>query len=107
MEGFFAVLAIIWSILCLILFFKIWHMTNDVSIIKELLHNNVMILNNIEKSHKTSVVNGINIGDRLKVKETGEYVVVSAIDNIGSNTIYECTTSDGKKDFYNDELIKE
>ena len=31
------VLGIVWSILCIILFFKIWRMTNDVSIIKDLL----------------------------------------------------------------------
>ena len=33
MEGFIYVIALIWSILSLILFFKIWGMTNDVETI--------------------------------------------------------------------------
>lgn len=35
METFILILAIVWSILCLILFFKIWGMTNDVRKILE------------------------------------------------------------------------
>ena len=34
MEIFIAVLALVWSILCLILFFKVWGMTNDVKELK-------------------------------------------------------------------------
>ena len=37
MEILYLVLALVWSILCLILFFKIWVMTNDVAIIKDFL----------------------------------------------------------------------
>ncbi len=42
-EGFvflyviIGILCIIWSILCLVLFFKIWGMTNDIRKIKEFL----------------------------------------------------------------------
>lgn len=37
METIILILAFVWSILCLILFFKIWGMTSDVAEIKELL----------------------------------------------------------------------
>ncbi len=37
MEIIYLVLAIVWSVLCIILFFKIWGMTNDVREIKEKL----------------------------------------------------------------------
>lgn len=39
METIILILAFVWSILCLILFFKIWGMTSDVAEIKELLKN--------------------------------------------------------------------
>ena len=102
MENFFVVLALIWSILCLILFFKIWRMTNDVCIIKDLMHRLVA-----DKASKKSIASVFNIGDKLKVKETGEYVTVGSIDVMGSNVLYECNTSEGKKDFCKEELIKE
>ena len=35
METFILILSIVWSILCLVLFFKIWGMTNDVKKILE------------------------------------------------------------------------
>ena len=40
MEGisiFISILAIVWSILCLILFFKIWGMTNNVQEIRDFI----------------------------------------------------------------------
>ena len=37
MGFIYLLLALVWSILCLILFFKVWGMTNDVRIIKDLL----------------------------------------------------------------------
>lgn len=40
MEFFIGILALIWSILCLVLFFKIWGMTNDVREILDCLKNN-------------------------------------------------------------------
>lgn len=35
METFIAIVVIVWSILCLVLFFKLWGMTNDVKKILE------------------------------------------------------------------------
>ena len=37
MNTLFEVLALVWSVLCLILFFKIWGMTNDVKEIRDFL----------------------------------------------------------------------
>ena len=51
MEGyieFLSILGIVWSILSIILFFKIWGMTNDV---KEINHNLFEIAKFIEESH--------------------------------------------------------
>lgn len=39
MNTLFEVLALVWSVLCLILFFKIWGMTNDVKELKEYFLN--------------------------------------------------------------------
>ncbi len=37
MESFVAFLLTVWSVVCLILFFKVWRMTNDVRAIREKL----------------------------------------------------------------------
>ncbi len=47
-ELFLAIIGLIWTILCLILFFKIWGMTKDV---KEINHNIYEIGKFIEESH--------------------------------------------------------
>ena len=39
MEGFFGFLALIWSVLCIILFFKVWNMCNNVQRIREILED--------------------------------------------------------------------
>lgn len=52
METIFLILAIVWSILCLILFFKIWGMTSDVAEIKELLRNRPLQINTPEPQNK-------------------------------------------------------
>ena len=43
-----AIIGLIWTILCLILFFKIWGMTKDV---KEINHNIYEIAKFMEESH--------------------------------------------------------
>ena len=37
MDTLYLLLAIVWSILCLILFFKVWGMTDDVNFIKKMM----------------------------------------------------------------------
>ena len=38
---FISLLGLVWGVLCLVLFFKVWGMTNDVEEIKELLKGNL------------------------------------------------------------------
>lgn len=38
MEALISVVAVVWSILCIILFFKIWGMCNNISAIRDILH---------------------------------------------------------------------
>ena len=56
MEGFsifISILAIVWSILSIILFFKVWGMTNDVRTIKELMEKGFSFApNNVVKEQK-------------------------------------------------------
>ena len=51
MEVLIAFLSIIWSILCLILFFKIWGATNDIAEMKDMMHS---FLNNYTNSNRPS-----------------------------------------------------
>ena len=95
MEGFIIFLAIIWSILCFILFIKIWIMTNHVSNIKDTLSNIAQKLN-INKNFDENTealkrkipkdydkrLESIQIGDKVRIKESGNIV---SVENIGSN----------------------
>ena len=38
MEVFFIILSLLWSVLCIVLFFKIWGMTNDVRAMRDALN---------------------------------------------------------------------
>ena len=72
-------IVIVWSILNIILFFKIWGMTNDVKAIKErLLHGNSKI--NVDS-------NKFKIGDFVVYKDTNETLVI--IDTYKDST-YSC-----------------
>ena len=51
-EVFLAIITIIWSILCIVLFFKIWGMTNNVKRIMELLSIQFGYNEIKSKSHK-------------------------------------------------------
>lgn len=41
MEVLISVVAVVWSILCIILFFKIWGMCNNISAIRDILHKSI------------------------------------------------------------------
>lgn len=70
MEAIFLILAIVWSILCLILFFKIWGMTSDVAEIKELLRNRSLQTNTPEPQNKkaSTAPESLPISDEKKIK---------------------------------------
>lgn len=89
METFIGLLCFIWSILCLILFFKVWGMCNNVAkILKELTKPKGDSFNEV------SPTNRLNIGDVVYIKPKGkESVIVDIIDGQ-----YECSSNN--KNFY-------
>lgn len=72
METIFLIIALIWSILCLILFFKVWGMTSDVSEIKELLkgisYNKQVSFDETTQQDKSTENTLINV-DEIKVTD--------------------------------------
>lgn len=70
METIILILAIVWSILCLILFFKIWGMTSDVAEIKELLRNRSLPTSTTEIRNEKPIKKpeSVKISDEKKIK---------------------------------------
>lgn len=89
METFIGLLCFIWSILCLILFFKVWGMCNNVAkILKELTKPKGDSFNEVSPANK------LNVGDVVYIKPKGkESVIVDIIDGQ-----YECSSNN--KNFY-------
>ena len=77
MEVLYLVLAIVWSVLCLVLFFKIWGMTNDVREIKNSLLGHV----ETEIKRDDSL---INVGDFAINVKTNETVMIAEINTNGT-----------------------
>lgn len=84
MESFFAfgvtgvLIAIVWTILCLILFAKVWGMTNDVKEIKNIL---LVIADNLSSSkdnenNQSGEPTYFEEGDSVVNIETGEELIV-------------------------------
>ena len=89
-------ISLVWGVLCLILFFKIWGMTNDVRDIKEhllyskqveavdkLVANSVAPLSTEKKEKKEEEINGIRVGDTIIDKKTNKQYIVKAIYSNG------------------------
>lgn len=93
MEGMFTfvgIIMIVFGILQIILFFKIWGMTNNVSEIKNIIRNNI-------KETKTSTPNvksgsNINVGDLVVELKNERQLKVIDITNNGE---FECSTPGG------------
>lgn len=98
MEVFAYILALIWSILCIILFFKIWGMTNNVEQLTREVHELKLNLeqgqSKSEMTHKQEGIplvqspsdipweENLEIGDKVKLKSNGKiYKVVGFEDN--------------------------
>ena len=86
----FAILGIVWSILCLILFFKVWGMTNDVRDIKEhilsMSFNTVdnSTIRNVNRSDENKTTSDFNIGDHVIDKKTGNEYIIHNINDEGN-----------------------
>lgn len=92
MEIFVYILALIWSILCLILFFKIWGMTNNIEQLTQEVHELKLNLEQGRIQVRTSqrqedISSGIPcddlmIGDEVKLKSNGKlYKVIGFEEN--------------------------
>ena len=80
MEVLYLILALVWSILCLILFFKIWGMTNDIRQIKD----HLLGTGNGYVSNNSAL---LKVGDIAKVLKTNEKVMIAEIN---SNGCFKC-----------------
>lgn len=99
MEIFAYILALIWSILCLILFFKIWGMTDNVEQLAHEVHELKMALVQerpeakveVKKQNSVPLVqspsdipwNNLEIGDTIKLKSDGKLYKVVGFENDG------------------------
>ena len=100
MEVFAYLLALVWSILCLILFFKIWGMTNNVEQLTREVHELKMVL--VQEQTKAKVVvskeqeeislvqspsdldrEDLKVGDIVELKSNGTHYKVIGIDDLG------------------------
>jgi hypothetical protein len=88
MVEVYFVLALVWSILCLILFFKVWGMTNDIREIKKYLLSDILVSPTAHEKDSSKKKN-IKEGDIVINKKTGEEMIVK---NIYSNGVYGCDT---------------
>ena len=94
MEGILTImwiLGIIWSILSIILFFKVWGMCNNVrTLTKHFCEQDVQV--NQKPQNQDDNPNAIKVGDKVIVIENGEEVVVKYIYPDGD---VACNSSDG------------
>ena len=108
MEGFLVIIYIVmlvWGILNIILFFKIWGMTNDVNTIKEYLCNNsadtpVSTSNNIDTiddSPKEEEVIDTTVlipGTKVIHKTLNKVMIIDSINNNGNAAL--CKDENGE-----------
>lgn len=100
MEVLAYLLALVWSILCFILFFKIWGMTNNVEQLTREVHELKMVL--VQEQTKAKVVvskeqeeislvqspsdldrEDLKVGDIVELKSNGTHYKVIGIDDLG------------------------
>jgi len=100
MEVLYLIFAIVWTVLCLILFFKIWGMTNDVRLIK----NHMLGIGTGFIKNESEL---LKAGDIAKVVETNEKVLIA---EISTNGRFKCIDPESHKIvgiFSDSELEKE
>ena len=99
MEGFIIIFSLIWGILSLILFFKIWVMTDNVARLTRLVENIASSKkeqfrsevpntsdtnkNSVQDSIESNTINDLNIGDKVKLISNGELYEVVGFDEKG------------------------
>lgn len=84
MEALIVILYIVWGILCLILFFKIWGATNDIAEMKDMMQQYLNPKNNNSQGKGVTSFDNIKVevGDTIvRVKDGKEYEVVGVRDD--------------------------
>ena len=89
MEGFIVIvylIVIVWGVLNIVLFFKIWGMTNDVSAIKEYLAKTRLNSNVVVTSQNNS--NNVVVNDSDETPATTTKVTLKEGDRVRHTTYY-------------------
>lgn len=94
MESMFnlaGIIIIVFGVLQIILFFKIWGMTNDIKEIRNKYINSTSL-----QFHETNKQNNedsfFNVGDIVTYKKTGDKFKIDSIDD---NGLYKCSSVTG------------
>ena len=110
-EVFLAIVSIVWGVLCIILFFKIWKMTNDVesltSYVKQLTEKVCGKAETPESTAQESIKatdRAFNKGDKVYVIATGKEVEVDRCE--GNSYLCDCGLMAGFKWFDASELTR-
>lgn len=93
METFITIIIIVFAILQIILFFKLWRMTNDVRDVKKFLMDNMK-----RDKVRTPTVNhdgAIKIGSHIIEIKTNKQMNVISIENMEGRVKYVCSDNRG------------
>ena len=99
MEDLLIIIGSIWGILNIILFFKLWGMTNDVSAIKKLLETSKDRIDNKTKSK-------FNVGNRVMAKSYNGVMEIIDIYDDGSYNCIDVNSNEIVGVFKENELTK-
>jgi hypothetical protein len=123
MDMFLVVLSIVWSVLCIILFFKVWGMCNDVAEMKDrfakvfptddekkamALQQKSYIGSTSNAEQEETEINGFKVGDYVIYEPMNRRMIIK---RIGSNGLLQCVSykPDGKEEYegtYKPEQVK-
>ena len=106
MDPITAIIVIIWSILSIVLFFKIWGMTNNVKDILKIMKQNIDAHNckksnsktkDIDKEFTAESTTKFSVGQLVvELKTEKQYRIQSIELNEKSNNYYLCKNSQGE-----------
>lgn len=88
MDLLFSIILVVFGVLQIILFFKLWGMTNDVREIKNLL--SLQKYSNSDDTHR----NMFSYGDKVKLKKSGKVLMAKSYNSDIKK--YNCYSPDGK-----------
>lgn len=93
MDLILSVILIVFGVLQIVLFFKIWGMTNDIRKIKEkylgdIIQKDIVSQKSIVEVNPKINNSLYNIGDRIIILKTGKEATINSIDP--DNDVYEC-----------------